>query len=96
MPQPFSNGARPQHRVCRPALARAVHSAFQQGCSARGDGAAAVTPPHSSDGWHGRWRSHASSSWTVAGAPARDHAARPQEAPADIDSIFQMGWGRWG
>ena len=54
MPLPFSNGARPQRRVCRTALARAVHSAVQQGCSARGDGAAAVTPPHSSDGWHGR------------------------------------------
>ena len=74
MPHPFSNGARPQRRVRRPALARAVHSAVQQGCSARGDGAAAVTPPHSSDGWHGRWRSHASSSWTVAGARRLDIA----------------------
>ena len=56
MPLPVSNGARPQHRVCRTALARAVQSAVQQGCSACGDGAAAVTPPHSADGWHGRWQ----------------------------------------
>ena len=56
VPQPFSNGARPQRRVCRTALARAVQSAVQQGCSACGDGAAAVTPPHSADGWRCRWQ----------------------------------------
>ena len=34
----------------------------------------------------------------MARAPARDHAARPQEAQADIDSTLElpMGWGGWG
>ena len=79
----------PGYRVRRTALARAVHSAFQQGCSARGDGAAAVRPPHSSDGWHGRRQQPCEVQLDCGRrAGSRSRAARPQEAPADIDSIF--------
>ena len=92
---PFSNGARPQRRVCRTALACAVHSAVQQGCSACGDGAAAVTPPPSSDGWHGRWQQPCELQLDC----GRRAGSRSRRAAAGGESGHRlkllMGWGWW-
>ena len=96
MPVPFSNGARPQHRVRRPALARAVHSAVQQGCSARGDGAAAVTPPHSSDGWRCRWQQPCELQLDC-GRRAGSRSRRTAAGGASGHGLdLPMGLGGWG